>query len=159
DRRTLTGEPTTFRQVGRQRMVFQRALAGAIECVQTLEYQCLEIWHDVHRSLMPTWHLVSRSELEPVETVGRQSQQIRQLPDRGKRTAADHLHWDHAGVLRKLQFSRLGRAGNVGDTEDDFRSTVGTGEFTQIGKDSPVAWCQHFQGAATEGLELLADSQ
>ena len=159
DRGILVGEPASFRQVGRQRIVLQDALATAVQRIQALEHQGLEVRHDIHRCLVPARHLVRGRQLEPVEAVGRQRQQIRQLADGRERTAPDHLHRHHAGVMGKLQLGRLGRTGDVGHAEDDFGFAVDAGELAQVGQDSPVARRQHLQRAATEGLELLADRQ
>ncbi|EKD34779.1 MAG: hypothetical protein ACD_75C02193G0001 [uncultured bacterium] len=53
-------------------------------------------------------------ETEPVETVGPQRDEIREIADRRKLRATDHLHRNPSLEFGEVQFRRLNIAGQIG---------------------------------------------
>ena len=111
DCRLLTREPAALGQVLRQDGVFQCLARRRFQQLlhALAQYQRGQLGHALGRLDVPGRHAVVGRQHEPVERVGRQGQQERQLADGRERATAQHLHRYTVGVLRQLQFGCLGR--------------------------------------------------
>ncbi|MCY1412369.1 hypothetical protein D9M71_277720 [compost metagenome] len=161
DGHILAGEPAPLGQVLQQGIVFQRTARRLLQQLFHAFFQDQrgEVRHALRRLDVPARHLVFRRQQEPVEAIGRQGQQERQLADGREGTAPEHFHRDHVGVVGKLEFSRLCGPRYVSHAQDDFSLAIGAGVLADIRQDAPVARRQHGQAATAEGLLLLTHGE
>ena len=104
--------------------------------------------------LVPGGRLGVRGQLEPVEAVGREGQQIRQVADRRERGPPQHFDGNPALERSQIEFHRLRRARQVGHAQDRVIAV-----FAQVGQDLAIPGPEEAARSATEGLAGLAHGQ
>ncbi len=161
DARLLGGEPAPLGQIFGQRLVLHQAARWRIENFLQLTFddQRDVIRHRLGCRYMPFGHRGLGRQQEPVEAVGRQCQLIRQLADRRKGAAADHLHRHLAGKRRQVELHRLGVARHVGHAQQHFALAIVEHQLAQVGENMPVGRIERLHGAAAEHAMLTAHRQ
>ena len=117
-------------------------------------HEGLKLRHLLGCGLVPGRGVLPRCQLEPVEPVGRQRQQIRQLPDRREGRGTRQFDQHPAGEPGQVQFNGLRGPRQVGDAQDRVARVL-----AQIGQNAPVARVQEAQRAAAEGLMVAPQQQ
>ena len=100
------------------------------------------------------WPVIRLRKEEPIETVGRQRQQVGQLADRRKLRVSIKLDRHASLELRQVELDSLRRARQIGDAEDG-----GVFVFAQISEDLAIFRIQQTVTAAAEDLVLAADAR
>src|SRR5215471_10191122 len=76
-------------------------------------YQRCWVTYSINDRSSISLHLLFLPELEPEESPRRERQEVGQLPDRREGRTTEHLHGNHARVVREVELHGLRRARKV----------------------------------------------